>query len=176
MNVIQAPPPRADARPGRPAAATLGLVDVDIHPRAHGLADFKPWLSERWWCYAQEYGPRARHGFTGGQPPFPKAQPLACRRDAWPPGGGTPASDIGFLRSHHLDAHGIDIGVLFAGTIFTERIFDINGIGLWALAAVGARDLPIVQAAALFGAVIIVTSNLLVDVVYSILDPRVRLS
>ncbi|NYG56088.1 ABC transporter permease [Nocardioides perillae] len=71
---------------------------------------------------------------------------------------------------------GIDIGVLFAGTIFTERIFDINGIGLWALAAVGTRDLPIVQAAALFGAVIIITSNLLVDVVYSILDPRVRLS
>ena len=112
MNVIQAPP-RADARPGKPAAATLGLVDVDIHPRAAcGLADLKPWLSERWRRYAEEYGGRARHGFTGGQPPFPKAQPLACRRDAWPPGGGPPASDLDFLRQQHLDAHGIDIGVL----------------------------------------------------------------
>jgi peptide/nickel transport system permease protein len=71
---------------------------------------------------------------------------------------------------------GIDVGTLLAGTIFTERIFDIDGIGLWALQAVGTRDLPIVQATALFGAVIMITSNLLVDIVYSILDPRVRLS
>jgi peptide/nickel transport system permease protein len=71
---------------------------------------------------------------------------------------------------------GIDLGVLLAGTIFTERIFEIQGIGRWALSATQAFDLPVVSAAAIFGAILIVISNLIVDVVYSILDPRVRLS
>jgi uncharacterized protein len=72
MNVIQ-----PIAAPGKPAAATAGLVDVDIHPRADNLEAFRPFLSERWWEHLQTWGMRARHGFTGGQPPFPKAQPLA---------------------------------------------------------------------------------------------------
>lgn len=107
MNVIQ--PVTAKARP---PAATLGLVDVDIHPRITSTADFNPWLSQRWRDYLATYGVRARHGFTGGQPPFPKAQPLACRRDAWTPSGGVPCSDLDFLRQQHLDHYGIDIGVL----------------------------------------------------------------
>ncbi len=107
MNVIQ---PITGA--GKPPQATLGLVDCDIHPRASSLAVYKPYLSQRWWDYLQTYGIRAKHGFTRGQPPFPKAQPLASRRDAWPPGGGTPASDLDFLRFQHLDHYGIDMGVL----------------------------------------------------------------
>lgn len=71
---------------------------------------------------------------------------------------------------------GIDLGTLLAGTIFTEQIFGINGIGRWALDAVGAKDLPVVQATALFAAVAMIVANILVDVCYSILDPRVRLS
>ena len=71
---------------------------------------------------------------------------------------------------------GIDFGVLLAGTIFTEKIFDIQGIGLWSLQAVQAPDLPVVQATALFAATMLIISNIVVDVVYSILDPRVRLS
>jgi len=71
---------------------------------------------------------------------------------------------------------GIDFGTLLAGTIFTERIFEIKGIGWWALEAVTGKDLPVVMATALFSAVILICSNLLVDVVYSVLDPRVRLS
>jgi peptide/nickel transport system permease protein len=71
---------------------------------------------------------------------------------------------------------GIDLGILLAGTIFTERIFEIQGIGWWSLEAVYGRDLPVVQATALFAAAMIIVSNILVDVVYSILDPRVRLS
>lgn len=71
---------------------------------------------------------------------------------------------------------GIDLGVLLAGTIFTERIFEIQGIGRWGLQAVQSFDLPVVSATALFGAIIIVISNLVVDVIYSVLDPRVRLS
>ncbi|HEY4254292.1 MAG TPA: amidohydrolase family protein [Roseomonas sp.] len=111
MNLIVPPGQAEGLAPGRPPQATLGLIDVDIHPRAHSLDVFKPYLSQRWWEYLQAYGIRARHGFTRGQPPFPKAQPLASRRDAWPP-GGSPASDLGFLRTQHLDHYGVDAGVL----------------------------------------------------------------
>lgn len=71
---------------------------------------------------------------------------------------------------------GIDLGLLLAGTLFTERIFEIQGIGLWGLRGVYALDLPVVSATALFTAIIMVSCNLIVDIVYSALDPRVRLS
>ena len=71
---------------------------------------------------------------------------------------------------------GIEFGTLLAGTIFTERIFNIDGIGLWALQAVNQRDLPVVAATAIFGAAVLIISNIIVDVIYSVLDPRVRLS
>ncbi len=71
---------------------------------------------------------------------------------------------------------GIDFGTLLAGTIFTERIFEIQGIGWWSLQAVYGKDLPVVEATVLFSAVVLIISNLLVDVIYSVLDPRVRLS
>ncbi|MGH3361502.1 MAG: ABC transporter permease [Nocardioides sp.] len=71
---------------------------------------------------------------------------------------------------------GIDFGTLLAGTIFTETIFDIEGIGLWGLEAVTAKDLPVVSAVALFGAIMLIVSNIIVDLVYSVLDPRVRLA
>jgi peptide/nickel transport system permease protein len=71
---------------------------------------------------------------------------------------------------------GIDFATLLAGTIITERIFEIDGIGFWALEAVRARDLNVVAATALFGAVMLIVANLVVDLLYSILDPRVRLT
>ncbi|WP_248581381.1 ABC transporter permease [Nocardioides sp. InS609-2] len=71
---------------------------------------------------------------------------------------------------------GIDLGVLLAGTIFTERIFEIQGIGLWGLRAVIALDLPVISATAMFGAIVIIVANIAVDVVYGVLDPRVRVS
>lgn len=71
---------------------------------------------------------------------------------------------------------GLDFAYLLAGTIFTERIFNIQGIGLTALDAIGTKDLPIISATVLIAATFIVTANLVVDVVYSVIDPRVRLS
>ena len=99
------------AAPGRPAAATLGLLDCDIHPRVRTLEEFKPFLSTAAWHRLTTYGLRPRNGFAKGYV-FPKAAPLACRRDAWPPGGGPPASDLGFVQQQLLDHHGVDIGVL----------------------------------------------------------------
>jgi peptide/nickel transport system permease protein len=71
---------------------------------------------------------------------------------------------------------GLDLGILLAGTIFTERIFEIKGIGWWGLEAVYAKDLPVVTATVLFGAAMIIVSNFVVDLLYSVLDPRVRIS
>jgi peptide/nickel transport system permease protein len=71
---------------------------------------------------------------------------------------------------------GIDFATLLAGTIITERIFEIDGIGFWALEAVRARDLNVVAATALFGAMMLIVANLVVDMLYSVLDPRVRLT
>ena len=70
---------------------------------------------------------------------------------------------------------GLDFALLLAVTIFTERIFSIQGIGLTALDAIGTKDLPIISATVILGATFIVVANILVDVVYSLVDPRVRL-
>ena len=71
---------------------------------------------------------------------------------------------------------GLDLAFLLAGTVFTEQIFQLNGIGKWGLEATYILDLPVVQATALVGAVAIVVSNIVIDIVYSWLDPRVRIS
>lgn len=72
---------------------------------------------------------------------------------------------------------GLDFATLLGGTVFTEYIFDIDGMGRWALAAVvGRPDIPVVTATVLVAAAFIVFANLVVDVIYSFLDPRVRLA
>jgi peptide/nickel transport system permease protein len=72
---------------------------------------------------------------------------------------------------------GLDFAFLLAGTVFTEKIFDIDGIGRWGIDALRAPvDFPVVQATVLVGAVIIVLANIIVDVLYSVIDPRVRVS
>lgn len=71
---------------------------------------------------------------------------------------------------------GLDVAFLMSGTVFTEKIFDLDGIGKWGLEATYIKDLPVVQATALVLAVAVVVANMVVDVIYSWLDPRVRLS
>ena len=66
----------------------------------------RPFLSNQWWNYIQTYGNRSRHGYSKGYA-YPKMTPQAARRDAWPPGGGLPASDLDFVRQQHLDFYGI---------------------------------------------------------------------
>ena len=72
---------------------------------------------------------------------------------------------------------GLDFAFLLTGTIFTEVIFQIDGIGKWAIQSLSSPvDFPVVSATVLFGAVIIVLANLIVDLLYAVIDPRVRLS
>ena len=69
---------------------------------------------------------------------------------------------------------GLDIGILLGGAILTESVFNIPGIGRLAYDAIQAGDLPIIQGTVLFGAFFIIVMNLIVDIVYAFLDPRVR--
>jgi peptide/nickel transport system permease protein len=69
---------------------------------------------------------------------------------------------------------GIDIAYLFGGAVLTETVFGIPGIGGLAWRAIRMRDLPMVMGTVLFAATFIVLANLVVDLVYRRLDPRIR--
>jgi peptide/nickel transport system permease protein len=75
-----------------------------------------------------------------------------------------------------VTALGLDIGILLGGAILTESVFNVPGIGRLAYDAIVHSDLPVIQGTVLFGAFFIVLSNLVVDVLYAFLDPRVRYS
>jgi peptide/nickel transport system permease protein len=70
---------------------------------------------------------------------------------------------------------GLLVGRLMAGAILTETVFSWPGIGRWLFDSIGARDYPIVQGVTLFVTSVIVLVNLLVDISYGLLDPRIRL-
>ena len=71
---------------------------------------------------------------------------------------------------------GLDIGALLGGAILTEIVFNIPGIGRYAYDGIVNADLPVIQGTVLFGAFFIVIANLIVDIAYAFLDPRVRYS
>ncbi|MDP8943368.1 MAG: ABC transporter permease [Actinomycetota bacterium] len=73
-----------------------------------------------------------------------------------------------------VSAAGLDIGLLLGGAILVETVFNIPGIGRLAFEAIRSSDLPMIQGTVLFGALFIMVANLLVDVAYAFLDPRVR--
>jgi peptide/nickel transport system permease protein len=69
---------------------------------------------------------------------------------------------------------GLDLGILLGGAILTETVFNIPGIGRLAFDSIQKSDLPTVQGTVLMGAFFIILLNLIVDVLYAFLDPRVR--
>src|SRR5215211_1220917 len=71
---------------------------------------------------------------------------------------------------------GLDVGILVGGAILTESVFNIPGIGRLTYDAIQRGDIITVQGATLFLALAVCLCNLVVDVIYSLLDPRVRLS
>jgi peptide/nickel transport system permease protein len=75
-----------------------------------------------------------------------------------------------------VSAAGVDLGGLLGGAIITERVFNIPGLGGLAFDSIRYADMPMIQGTVLFGAVMIVVCNLVVDVLYAFLDPRVRYS
>jgi peptide/nickel transport system permease protein len=69
---------------------------------------------------------------------------------------------------------GLDLGILVGGAILTETVFNIPGIGRLAFDAIQKSDLPIVQGTVLIAAAAVILANLVVDIIYAFLDPRVR--
>jgi len=70
---------------------------------------------------------------------------------------------------------GLDLGALLGGAILTEAVFNLRGLGYQALTAIRNNDLPIILGVTLIAATFIVMANLIVDLVYGVIDPRVRL-
>jgi peptide/nickel transport system permease protein len=70
---------------------------------------------------------------------------------------------------------GLAFGNLITGATIVETIFDWPGIGLLAIDSIRERDYPVVQGTVLFMAFAFVVMNVLTDVVYAVVDPRVRL-
>ncbi|MGI8903736.1 MAG: ABC transporter permease [Solirubrobacteraceae bacterium] len=75
-----------------------------------------------------------------------------------------------------VTAAGLDIGVLLGGAILTETVFNIPGVGRLAYDSILQGDLPMIQGTVLLGAFFIVMANLVVDIAYAFIDPRVRYS
>jgi peptide/nickel transport system permease protein len=69
---------------------------------------------------------------------------------------------------------GLDIAALMGGAILTEQVFDIPGIGRLQVDAIGHGDVTIIQGTVLIAAIFIIIANILVDIAYAFLDPRVR--
>jgi peptide/nickel transport system permease protein len=70
---------------------------------------------------------------------------------------------------------GLDVGAALGGTVITETTFGIQGLGRTAVEAVRQGDLPTIMATVLVAALFVVVANIVVDVLYAVIDPRVRL-
>jgi len=69
---------------------------------------------------------------------------------------------------------GLQVGLLLSGAILTETIFSWPGVGNWLIHGVQSRDYPVVQGGILLIATIVITVNLLVDLLYGVINPRIR--
>ncbi|MGN6131988.1 MAG: ABC transporter permease [Nocardioidaceae bacterium] len=70
---------------------------------------------------------------------------------------------------------GIDLGQLIGGVVVTETVFSLPGLGKTAIDAINRQDLPVIVGIVLFASAAVVVANILVDILYAVLDPRVRL-
>jgi ABC-type dipeptide/oligopeptide/nickel transport system permease component len=73
-----------------------------------------------------------------------------------------------------LTLFGLSIGVLIGGAAITETIFAWPGIGRFAVRAISTRDYPLIQYIVLLVAASVVTVNFVVDLLYGVVDPRIR--
>lgn len=99
-------------------------------------------------------------------------------RTALAKGLGTTAVTLGHALRNALiptiTVIGLQVGSLMGGTVVTETIFSRQGLGRLAVESILAKDFPVVQGTILLGAVVYILVNLLVDLSYAVLDPRIR--
>jgi len=101
---------------GGATVTRLGIADIDMHLGPPNWEALYPFLAQRWIDHIATFGMAHRTGLQGGGPNYPKAQPAAARRDAWPPSGKPPGTDLDFIRSQHLDAYNVEFGTINPGT------------------------------------------------------------
>jgi peptide/nickel transport system permease protein len=70
---------------------------------------------------------------------------------------------------------GIDLGTLIGGAIITEYTFGLPGLGYTAVHAIENQDLPVIIGIVIIATTAVVVANIVVDILYAVLDPRVRL-
>ncbi len=99
------------------AQSRLAIADCDIHPRAAGKGvggvstSLFPYMEKRWVEHFNQFSVTYRQPWEKGSA-YPKNQPQASRRDAWPPSGGGPGSDLAFMQAQHLDPNNVGLGIL----------------------------------------------------------------
>jgi peptide/nickel transport system permease protein len=71
---------------------------------------------------------------------------------------------------------GMDIGLALGGAIFTEQVYTLPGLGRTAILAIQSYDLTVVQGVVIFATLSIIIFNLIVDLLYAWIDPRIRLT
>ena len=71
---------------------------------------------------------------------------------------------------------GLQVGLLLSGAVLTETVFAYPGMGFWLRDAIFNRDYPVLQGGIMFLALVFVLVNLLVDISYAIINPRIRYS
>jgi peptide/nickel transport system permease protein len=74
-----------------------------------------------------------------------------------------------------LTIFGMDLGLLFGGAVLTEFTFSLHGLGLFTIEAINNSDLPEIMGVVLLASFFIIIANLVVDILYAVIDPRVRL-
>lgn len=74
-----------------------------------------------------------------------------------------------------LTIFGLDLGLLLGGAVITEYTYSLHGLGLFTIEAINNSDLPEIMGVVLLAAFFIVIANLIVDILYAVVDPRVRL-
>jgi predicted TIM-barrel fold metal-dependent hydrolase len=138
------------------AKSRLRIIDCDVHPSLHARSDLNPFLSKRWQQHLKTYGDHLRTPYIGTTP-YPRSSPLIARRDAWPPTGGPPGSDLAFMRKQHLDPLDIEFGILQVLDlfIFSQQNLDFGAaiqraINEWQVAHWTSRE-PRLKASILVG-------------------------
>jgi ABC-type dipeptide/oligopeptide/nickel transport system permease component len=71
---------------------------------------------------------------------------------------------------------GLQTGLLLSGAVLTETVFAFPGMGTWLVEAIRQRDFPVLQGGILFVSFVFVIVNLLVDISYALINPRIRVS
>jgi len=145
-------------------------VPFSENPRAWFEALFWPWIVLALGfagLYARMIGENLREAMTQDYVRTARAKGVSQRRIVLRHGLRSALTPIVTLAA-------LDLGILLGGTILVETVFNIPGVGRYAVEAIQNGDLPAIQGVVLFGAIFIVLAILVADILYAVLDPRVR--